>query len=166
MARTKIMTVAVRIEMNSWEENKYVRKRKTFTVSFQNLWRGTLISPWSGFLLLLKTPCPRQSTMSVIHFAFALRLVRVSSLSWGIMTGNRMYLIISVKAVFILICRLLMPSISLFLSSASRHSNYLIAGFLFVICRVWSPLKLKLKLDVQTKKEEILFPEELPSWGM
>lgn len=150
------MTVAVRIEMNSWEENKYVRKRETFIVPFQNLWRGTLISPWSGFLLLLKIPYPRQSSMSVIHFAFPLRLVRVSSLSWGMMTRNRMYLIISVKAGFILICCLLMPSISLFLSSACRHSNYLIAGFLFVICRIWAPLKLK--LNVQTKKDEILFP--------
>ena len=38
--------------------------------------------------------------MNVIHFAFSLRLVRVSSLSWDEMTRNRMHLIISVKAVF------------------------------------------------------------------
>ena len=38
--------------------------------------------------------------MSVIHLAFSLRLVRVSSLSWDEMTRNRINLIISVKAVF------------------------------------------------------------------
>ena len=51
-------------------------------------------------LLVLKTLWLGLATMSVIHFAFSLRLVRASSLSWDEMTRNRMNLIMSVKAVF------------------------------------------------------------------
>ena len=51
-------------------------------------------------LLVLKTLWLGLATMSVIHLAVSLRLVRISSLSWDEMTRNRMNLIISVKAVF------------------------------------------------------------------
>lgn len=78
-------------------------------------------------LLVLKTLCLGLATMSVIHFAFSPRLLTVPSLSWDGLTRNRMHLIISVKAVFILIWCLSMPSILPFLCRACRHSNYLIA---------------------------------------
>lgn len=93
--------------------------------------------------------------MSVIHLAFS-RDWLVSSLSWDMMTRNRMYFIILVKAVFILIWCLLMSSNLPFLY------NYLIAGVLFVICRAWALLKPTLNLQT----EESLHRRASLSWGM
>ena len=77
---------------------------------------------------------------------------------------SRMYLIISVKAVFILIWHLLVPSISPFLRRACRNSNYLMTWVPFVISRVWALLKPKLNL--QAENEDAICTKELPSWGM
>lgn len=52
-------------------------------------------------VLVLKGPCLGLAAESVVHLAFSLRIIGVSSRSWDRMTKPRMYLIISVKAVFI-----------------------------------------------------------------
>lgn len=80
------------------------------------------------FCFLLR--CLFQGWPPWVLFVLLFLWCKVSSLSWYLMTRNRMYLIISVKAVFILIWPLLMPNILPFLFRAWKHSNYLIAFYL------------------------------------
>lgn len=89
---------------------------------------------------VLKRPCLCWAATSAVHLALSQRLIRVFSRSWDRVTKTRMYLIISMKAVFILISCIgglaLRPS----LCKACRHGNSLMFYLLpagLEPCRGW-----------------------------
>lgn len=131
------------------QEQVCQKENNTNSPSSESVKRNFNFSMKWLFCFMLR--CPVQGWAPWVLFILLFLCCRVFSLSWDLMTRNRMHLIISVKAVFILIWPLLMPSTSPFLSRAWKHSNYLIAWVLFVICRVWTLLKPEQNLQAENK---------------